>query len=135
MTVGIWPILQGSRATPLQNFLAYFIGGDVLHDVLVAPVAALIGVLVVRRAPAVARSPLRAALFASVVVVAVAWPALRGFGRDQVPDNSSVQPLNYATAVATVLGVVWVLAGLWLAVNIVRARSQANPRAATTVDP
>ena len=95
---------------------------DIVHDLVVAPIAALIAIVVIRRAPAITRAPLRAALFGSAVVVAVAWPALRGYGRMRTPDNASVQPLNYATAVATVVAVVWVISALWLGVIWIRKR-------------
>jgi hypothetical protein len=65
----------------------------------------------------------RAGLFASAVLLLVAWPALRGYGRDHVPDNPSVAPLHYGTAVATVLAVVWVAVAVW----ILAAATRADP--------
>ena len=70
------------------------------------------------------RGPLRAALFGSAVMVAIAWPGIRHYGRMRAPDNVSVQPLNYATSTATAVAVVWVIAAVWLAVAIVRARGK-----------
>jgi hypothetical protein len=49
----------------------------------------------------------------SAVVVLVAWPALRGHGRATVPDNPTVQPLHYPTAVAWVLAAVWSGVAAW----------------------
>ena len=37
------------------------------------------------------------------MAILVGWAALRGYGRDQVPDNPTVDPLSYGTAVLTVL--------------------------------
>ncbi len=122
MAVGILNFAANFNATDFRSFLRYYIGGDIVHDLIVAPIVAVIGIVVIRRAPAIARAPLRAALFGSAVVVAVAWPALRGYGRLRTPDNASVQPLNYATAVATVVGVVWVISALWLSVIWLRER-------------
>jgi len=122
MTVGVLGLWQHMDATPPANYLRFFIGGDLLHDFLVAPVAALVGVVIIRRAPALVRGPLRAALFTSAIVIAVAWPGLRGYGRARAPDNISVQPLNYATAVLTVLAVVWVVTAVWVTVEVLRSR-------------
>ena len=122
MAVGVANFAANFNATDFQSFLRYYVGGDIVHDLVVAPIAAVIGIVVIRRAPAIARAPLRAALFGSAVVVAVAWPALRGYGRMRTPDNASVQPLNYATAVATVVAVVWVTSALWLGVIWLRER-------------
>jgi hypothetical protein len=122
MAVGIANFAANFNATDFRSFLRYYVGGDIVHDLVVAPIVAVIGMVVIRRAPAITRPPLRAALFGSAVVVAVAWPALRGYGRMRTPDNASVQPLNYATAVGTVVGVVWVISALWLGVIWFRAR-------------
>jgi hypothetical protein len=40
----------------------------------------------------------------------------------RAPDNHSVQPLNYATAVLTVVAVVWLLCGAWFLVDLRRSR-------------
>jgi hypothetical protein len=122
MAVGIANFAANFNATDFRSFLRYYVGGDIVHDLVVAPIVAVIGMVVIRGAPAITRAPLRAALFGSAVVVAVAWPALRGYGRMRTPDNASVQPLNYATAVGTVVGVVWVISALWLGVIWFRAR-------------
>ena len=68
---------------------------------------------------------MRAGLFASFVVVLVGWAPLRGYGRDQVPDNPTVGPLDYASAIATVLVVVWLLVAAWIAASWLRRRAAA----------
>jgi hypothetical protein len=122
MIVGLLGLLHHLDATPPSSYLRFFIGGDLLNDFVVLPIAALVGVLVLRRVPEIGRGPLRGALFTSAIVVAVAWPALRGYGRMRAPDNISVQPLNYATAVGAVLVVVWVGAAIWFVIALIRAR-------------
>ena len=126
MLVGIIGLARHTDATPPSSYLRFIIGGNVLHDAVVAPIAALIGLLLIRRAPAVTRAPLRAALFGTALVLALAWPALRGYGRARAPDNASVQPLNYATATATVIAVVWAICALWLAAVLLRQRRARN---------
>ena len=56
------------------------------------------------------RWPIRAAAIGSAIVLAVSYPALRGFGRETAPGNATVLPLDYTTAVLTVLSVIWVAA-------------------------
>jgi hypothetical protein len=125
MLIGIVGILRDTAATPPSSFLRFFVGGDLVHDLVVAPIAALVAFVVLRRTPVIARGPLRAALFGSAVMIAIAWPGIRHYGRMRAPDNVSVQPLNYATSTATAVAVVWAIAAVWLAIAIVRARGQA----------
>jgi hypothetical protein len=122
MLVGIVGLIQHTDATPPSSYLKFFIGGNLAHDFVVAPLTALVAYVVLRRTPAIARAPLRAALFGSAVMIAVAWPDIRSYGRMRAPDNATVQPLNYATSVATAVGVVWAIAALWLVVVLLRAR-------------
>ncbi|MDQ1477823.1 MAG: hypothetical protein QOE62_3052 [Actinomycetota bacterium] len=116
--IGIW---RHTDATPIGNYLKFFIGGDIIHDLVVAPIAVAVGFLVLRRVPPVVRAPLRAALFTSAVVIAVAWPGIRHYGRTRTPDNPSVQPLNYTTAALTAVGVVVAIAMVWLVISLLRA--------------
>jgi hypothetical protein len=125
MLIGIVGIIRHSAATPPSSYLRFLIGGDVVHDLVVAPIAALVAFVVLRRTPAIARGPLRAALFGSAVMIAIAWPGIRHYGRMRAPDNVSVQPLNYATSTATAVAVVWAIAAVWLAVAVVRATARA----------
>jgi hypothetical protein len=136
MLVGVLGLAHHTDATPPADYLRLFVGGDLLHDLVVAPLAALVGVVVLRRLPATWRGPLRAALFGTAIVIAVAWPALRAYGRDRTPDNPSVQPLHYATSVATAIGVVWVIAAVWLGVALVRDhRARGRAADATNAQP
>jgi hypothetical protein len=133
MLVGVVGIIRHTDATPPSSYLRFLIGGDLVHDLVVAPIAALVAFVVLRRTPAVARGPLRAALFGSAVMIAVAWPGIRHYGRMRAPDNLSVQPLNYATSTATAVAVVWGIAALWLGIAVLRRRNRArNSPAATT---
>jgi hypothetical protein len=127
MLVGIVGILRHPESTPITNFLRFFLGADILHDFVVAPIAVVVSFLVLRRVPSIGRAPLRAALFGSAVVIAIAWPGIRRYGHHQAPDNRSVQPLNYATSTLTVVAVVVVIAAIWLAVALVRARRSPDP--------
>jgi hypothetical protein len=106
----------------------WLVGADVAHDFVLAPFACLVGVAVARALPRWCRAPTQAALLTSGVLLIVVFPALRGFGRDQVPDNPSVQPLDYTTATLTALAVVWAAAGMWVVVRLaIAARERRRP--------
>ena len=66
--------------------------------------------------PAV-RSPLRVAVLGSQrLVVAIGWPGLRGYGNKS--DNVTIHPLDYGSAVLTVLVLLWGAALAWSAVGV-----------------
>jgi hypothetical protein len=96
----------------------WLVGADIAHDFVLAPLACLIGAGVARVLPRRARAPVNAALITSGVLLIVVFPALRGYGRDTVPDNETVQPLDYTTATLTALAVVWAIAAVWLAFRL-----------------
>ena len=78
MAFGVgWVIGHPGKGKPLE-LAKWVIGADLLHDAVVAPAACLVGVLLVARLPALVRAPVRAGLFASAVILAIAYPALRG---------------------------------------------------------
>lgn len=113
MAFGLKGLLDAAPSTRPDQVGIGLVGLDLLHDAIVAPIVCAVGLVLTKWLPRRFRAPVRAALFASVLVIGVGWAALRGYGRDSVPDNSTVDPLNYGTAVLTVLGVVWGLAALW----------------------
>jgi hypothetical protein len=129
MLIGVIGLISHTDATPPSSYLKFFIGSDLLHDFVVAPIAALIAFVVLRRVPFVARAPLRAALFGSAVVTAIAWPGIRHYGRMRAPDNATVQPLNSATATLTVVAVVFAIAAVWLGVALIKSRRPGAPGA------
>lgn len=122
---GVWTLASGRDGLRGAVDVGVWVAaGHALHDLVVLPAAALVGVALARLAPRQTRAALRAGLFASVVAVAVAYPALRGFGRR--PDNPSVLPLDYRSAVLTVVGVVWGLVAIWIALGVLRRARTAE---------
>ena len=98
--------------------------GHLAHDLLLAPVIVLAGLGVARLVGPRWRPPIWFGLGASAVVIGVAYPALRGYGRN--PANPSILPLHYPSAVLTVLGVVWAVALVWLAFRAWSGRTTAE---------
>ena len=100
-------------------WVRWWVTAAVVHDVIVAPAAIAVGWLVVRFAPRAVKAPLQAGLVVSAVVVAVTWPALRGYGR--IPSNPTYLPRQYGTGLALTLLLVWGACGAWAAVRQGRA--------------
>jgi hypothetical protein len=123
MAFGVYGIVTHARGTHPPAFVVWFVGADLVHDLLVAPAVLLVGAIAARAVPARWWPPVRAGLIASAVVLVVGWAPLRGYGRATAAGNGSVQPLDYATAVPTVLAVVWGAVACWLAW---RARRRAH---------
>jgi hypothetical protein len=122
MAFGIGGLLRAAPATRPGQVALSLVGLDLLHDAVVAPIVCLVGLLLARWLPRWARAPVRAGLFASAATLVVGWAALRGYGRDAVPDNPTVDPLDYRTAVLTVFAVVWTLAAAWAVSSRIRSR-------------
>lgn len=131
MAFGLRGILTNQRATEPTEFAKWFVGADLVHDLVVAPVVAVVGFAVARLVARPWRLPVQAGVFATAVVVAIGWAPLHGYGHASAPGNTTVQPLDYATAVPTVVAVVWLAVGAWLAVIAIRrASARRRPRSA-----
>ncbi len=126
MAFGIRGALDELSSFP--DVVRWVIGADLIHDFVIAPIAVGIGWAVGRVVSMRWRAPIQAGLMATAITVAIGWPGLRGYGRHLVPDNPSVQPLNYATAVGTVVGIIWAVVAIWLITRALRPRT-------TTPDP
>jgi hypothetical protein len=101
---GGWLLLERGGGA-LWSVGVWFGGGLVVHDLVLAPLAALLGGLVLRVAPPSARAPIQAALVISGCIVLATLPLLLGAGRD--PTVPSQQPLPYGRNVLAVLALVW----------------------------
>jgi hypothetical protein len=105
--IGLLEHLAFDKVTRVALWVA---GADVLHDFVLAPLVCIIGLALARWVPPVWRWPVRAAAIGTGIVLAVSYPALRGFGRQTAPGNATVLPRDYTTAVLTILGVIWTVA-------------------------
>ena len=56
--------------------------------------------------------PRRSPWLGSALIVAIGWPALRGYGNK--PDNATIHPLDYGTSVFTALALLWGAVALWV---------------------
>jgi len=119
MAYGAIGLVSDTGVGPSADVAVWLVGADVAHDFVLAPLACVVGAVVARALPRWCRAPVQAALLTTGVLLIVVYPALRGFGRDHVPDNPSVQPLDYTTSTLTALAVVWAGAAVWLVVRLV----------------
>lgn len=136
-TVIGWSVMAGAvigavadRRDAQPTVLArWLVGAALLHDLLWLPIVALVGAVLARagrggRVPAAVRW----AIATSAVLVLIAWPFVRGYGRNR--GNPSLLPRNYAHGLVAYLLLTWFLAGLALAVGrwrTVRRRAAPEP--------
>ena len=83
------------------QLVRFLLGGALAHDLVLAPVVLLTGVLLARSVAARWRAPIQAALFISGTLVLFTYPMLRGYGRTL--RNPTSLPHNYATNLTVVL--------------------------------
>ncbi|WP_055495390.1 hypothetical protein [Streptomyces sp. TP-A0356] len=126
LTGAVGLVLMGVGASLLSDVtdptgvLVWLGGALVLHDVVIAPLVLLIGLVLVRRG---VRGPVRGALLVAGALTAVALPVLLRPGK---PANSSVLPLDYPRNWLLTLGVVATVTALVLAARGTR-RSRRRP--------
>ena len=113
-------VADGDRTKPFE-LARWVVGADLAHDLVLAPVVVGVSWLVGRIVPPVARGPVRWAAATTGVLCLIAWPFVRGYGRNEtVP---SLLDRNYATGLAAYVAAIWFLAFAWIAVR--RARHSA----------
>ena len=83
----------------------FFLGGALIHDLLLAPAVLAGGVALARVVPGRVRAPVQAALIISGTVALFAYPEIRGFAH--ALHNPTSLPHNYTVNTAIVVGVVW----------------------------
>jgi hypothetical protein len=88
------------------NLARFAVGGALVHDLVVAPVVTVAGVLLARAVPASIRAVVQGALIVSGVILLFSWPLVRGYAH--VLRNPSSLPRNYTESVLVVLAAVWV---------------------------
>ncbi|HZP31140.1 MAG TPA: hypothetical protein VFC99_19480 [Acidimicrobiia bacterium] len=120
MAYGAIELVRHSSLRRAFDVAAFAGGGVVVHDLVVAPLVVAAVWLVGRLVPPPLRTPVRAGILGSALVVALAWPPLAGYG-DRA-DNATVHPLDYTTAVLTVLAALWIAVACWGAIAALRAR-------------
>ncbi|RZS29680.1 hypothetical protein EV193_11985 [Herbihabitans rhizosphaerae] len=83
----------------------WFVAGPVVHDLLVAPVVAVVGVLVTRVLPAPFRAPVAVGAGLTALLALLAFPLL--WRLDPAPVNPGLHDGDYPMALAVMIAVVW----------------------------
>jgi hypothetical protein len=112
-------------ARPLQ-LVRWVIGGALIHDLLWLPLVALAGVALTRATRGRLPRVVTWGLATSVVLVIVAWPFVRGYGRQR--GNPSLLPRNYAAGLAAYLALIWLVVLGFLVVGALRRAATQHPR-------
>jgi hypothetical protein len=104
---GGWLALEFAiGARKAEQALFWFVGGPIVHDFLVAPLVAVVGLALVRFVPAGWRAPIAVGAVSSAVLGLLALPLLwRPYG---VAVNPGLHDRNYVLGLSIALGVVWV---------------------------
>lgn len=106
--------------------LAWFVGGPVLHDGIVAPAVGITGLLIARVVPKAWRVPVAVGAVLTAILVLLAIPLLwRPFG---VPSNPGLHDRNYAAGLAVAVGVCWVAVLVWPWVRKKREATRGRAR-------
>jgi hypothetical protein len=116
---GVRGLLVDADRTQPAELARWIVGAAVVNDALVVPLAMGAAWLARRMTPARAWPPMRSGLLATGVVLLVAWPFVRGYGRD--PTIPSLLDRNYAVGVAAAIGATWIAVAVWIAVSIALA--------------
>lgn len=116
-------IVQHSLDTRPASLARFVAGGALLHDLVVAPLVILAGVLVARSVPARARAAVQAALVVSATVALFSYPLVRAYGL--AANNPTSLPHNYFANLLVVLGVVWAIAAVAVILRLRKVSSRA----------
>jgi hypothetical protein len=117
-----------SRTVNAVQGIAWFVGGPLVHDGLVAPAVGLVGLLLTRTVTPPWRTPVTVGLVLTAVLALLAVPLLwRPFG---VVTNPGLHDRNYGAGLAITLGVVW----LAVAVTGLAATASRSRRASAETD-
>lgn len=122
---GLRGLLHHHLDTRPTNLAKFVIGGALIHDLIVAPLALVAGVVVSRAVPGRVRGIVQGALIVSATLVLFSYPLVRGYAH--VLHNPTSLPHNYTANLAIVLGGVW---GIALVAGVFRLRHA--PRSAAS---
>ncbi|MGH9212126.1 MAG: hypothetical protein ACRD2C_15785 [Acidimicrobiales bacterium] len=123
---GIRGVLVDADDTHPAELVRWVVGAAVVHDAVLAPLALAVGWGLRRVVPRWAWPALRSGLLVTVALSLVAWPLVRGYGRD--PAIPSLLPRDYGAGLAAALALVWLAAAVWATATWRRQHRSDAPR-------
>lgn len=123
MAWGLVGLFRDAALTVPASWLRWFLGGLLVHDLLLVPAVLAVG-LAVRRLPPALQPPVRAALIVSGTLALMSLPLLLGYGRATQPGNASLLPGDYPRSLAITVGAVWAAAAAWALLGLLGRRGR-----------
>jgi hypothetical protein len=117
-------IVENSESTMPLTLGTWLVGGNVLHDLLAAPIIFVTGWVIARLVPTSLRRAVVVGMALSATVVLVGVIPLRGYG--DRPANPTLQPLDYRSSVLSALGIAWAVAAAVAAFDVWNRRHRAG---------
>jgi hypothetical protein len=122
ITIGLVGVHRDRDATRPADLARWFVGLLLVHDLLVVPVALGIAWGVGRVVPGRFVVAVRAGLAATALVVALAFPLVRGYG--ERASNPTLLPLPYGRNLVIAIGTIWLVVGGLVVASLVVASSR-----------
>lgn len=117
---GLWGEVFGSNVKPVR-WAELLVVAALAHDLVLAPVVLLLGLLAGRVLRGRRRGLLQGAALVSFVLLLVALPGLGRYGAHS--DNPSILPRDYTAGLLIALGVVAAVTALAVVVRTARRRA------------
>ncbi len=122
---GVRGALHHDIDTRPGQLVRFLLGGALAHDLVLAPMVLLVGVLIARHVGGRWRAPVQSALFISATLALFAYPLLRGYGR--VWRNPTSLPHSYAANLAVLVAAVVVVTAVVALVSASRPGGGERP--------
>jgi hypothetical protein len=120
---GVAGLFHDSARTHPDQWVRWFVGAALVHDLLLAPFVFVISHFLKERIGRQWRGPLTAAAISSGVFVLIFFPFIRRYGAD--PRDASILPQDYGMNLLVILALVWTAA---LVAGLFRARRKKEER-------
>jgi hypothetical protein len=98
IAMAVWGALLAIQVPQIIEFGAWFLAGPILHDALLAPFVAAVGLVL--------KGPVKAGAVVSGILVLIAIPLL---WQPHVPVNPGLHDRDYLLGLAISLAVVWLV--------------------------
>lgn len=132
MAYGVQGALVDAQDTRPVELASWVVGSALANDLVVVPLVLAVGAVTRRVTPRAAWPAVRTGLIVTGALCLVAWPFVRGYGRD--PRIPSLLDRNYAAGLAMAVAVVWALVAAWLLVSGRRVTTRRPPGDVTPRD-